>query len=300
MQQDTSQTEQHRQQRSPRRCQGVITSFEPDLGYGFIKSADGRSVRFDVRALVNSADEEKLADGQKVSFERRPSPKGCRAAKLKLMQKPSGSDAFDPEELYLTTDHFERYQGDVRKPFKILAEASDFYIEVRDRDLQKAKLRLEDAADLIGANAMHSVKYWTTTGSEPGWGKGTHHFSEHNYSGIPCYVGCKSIKGRTAAREIPFDLNKRAHKFVLERGPEPRKPYKLFYGLALACFAIAFISFQETGRYFADFGLAGGIAGTIIFIVIAALLHPGYGTAPYSIKMKEGATVPPELAHIKR
>lgn len=202
--------------------------------------------------------------------------------------------SFKQEERFFTPEHFERYQGAVRKPFEILAEASDFYVEVRDRDLQKAKARLEEACALIGANALHSVRYWTTTGREAGRGRGIHRFTVHHYRGEPCFVGCPNPKGRTAARDVPFDLNERAHLFVRQRAPEPKDHSKIFKFLALAFFLLAFGSLSVFSRSLGEPGFFAGMIAMAVCIVAAALLSPGYGTAPYSIKLKEGAVLQEE------
>jgi CspA family cold shock protein len=58
---------------------GTIKKVVSDRGFGFIAADDGKEYFFHRNSLLSSLDFDRLAGGEKVSFEIEQSPKGPRA-----------------------------------------------------------------------------------------------------------------------------------------------------------------------------------------------------------------------------
>ena len=61
---------------------GTIKRIVRDRGFGFLRDEAGQDWFFH-RSGVSSGEFEKLAEGQRVSFEEEPSPKGPRATNIR-------------------------------------------------------------------------------------------------------------------------------------------------------------------------------------------------------------------------
>jgi len=62
---------------------GTIKKVIADRGFGFITAEDGKDYFFHRGALDSSLDFDRLAGGERVTFEVESSPKGPRAARVK-------------------------------------------------------------------------------------------------------------------------------------------------------------------------------------------------------------------------
>ena len=62
---------------------GTVTRVVSERGFGFIAAGDGKQYFFHRSGLEPSLDFDRLAGGEKVSFEVEASPKGPRAAKVR-------------------------------------------------------------------------------------------------------------------------------------------------------------------------------------------------------------------------
>ena len=64
--------------------EGTIKKIVADRGFGFIASEDGKEYFFHRTGLDSSVNFDSLAGGESVSFEIEPSPKGPRAARVRV------------------------------------------------------------------------------------------------------------------------------------------------------------------------------------------------------------------------
>ena len=62
---------------------GTVTRVVSERGFGFIAAGDGKQYFFHRSGLEPSLDFDRLAGGEKVSFEVEASPKGPRAVKVR-------------------------------------------------------------------------------------------------------------------------------------------------------------------------------------------------------------------------
>ena len=62
---------------------GTIKKVVADRGFGFITAADGKEYFFHRSGLEPSLDFDRLAGGERVTFEIESSPKGPRAARVR-------------------------------------------------------------------------------------------------------------------------------------------------------------------------------------------------------------------------
>ena len=106
-----------------------------------------------------------------------------------------------------------------------------------------AKEDLINKANLIGANAIFYTKYYKTTGSEAGTGRGIHHFTIHNYAGRAMNIGKKSPNGKYSAQDLTF-INKQASElkdYYKNKNKKSRKYRIIFWLIIILIFIKHFI-----------------------------------------------------------
>lgn len=81
--------------------QGIVTSFMPDKGYGFIRGEDGRDYFVHASAIAHG---EVIFDRQKVAFTGEPTPKGYRAVDVVPGARPPtlGHAYEEPRDFIMT------------------------------------------------------------------------------------------------------------------------------------------------------------------------------------------------------
>lgn len=72
-----------------------------------------------------------------------------------------------------------------------------------------------DGAKYVGANSLINLEYYKTTGSEAGTGRGTYHYTIHNFQGRVVTLAKRNSKGNYRADELS-GLNQRAEALKKE------------------------------------------------------------------------------------
>ena len=226
--------------------EGTISSFLPGKGYGFLRGDDGRDYfvhRNDViepRAVV---------EGQRVVFEESATPKGYRARRVRPV-------ALTEAVRYALPDEVLTSRGATLKGWEVLVR-SHWIVGGSSRDSSDAAMRiLREHALQVGATAVLEVEYSKTRGAEPGSGRGTHHFTIHNFHGRPVVVGKPSIHGVHQLGSL-IGLNGRAA--ALKR----KLVAKTLQCRNWAMLAVACILGAAGYRGFA----VGGFIGSFLFVV---------------------------------
>lgn len=181
---------------------GVITTFLPEKGYGFIKGADGRDYYFRESAFGNVADRKLITEMAGVEFEQVASPKGYKAKNCILISNE------EVKTYYVPSDCPTSKTGTLRG-WDII-EYGDWVIHSSERESpEAARKMLFYYANRVKANALVDVEYYKTQGEEPGTGRGTHYYTIHNFSGRMVTAARKSVDGTYRLEEL-YGLNQRA------------------------------------------------------------------------------------------
>lgn len=165
--------------------EGIVNSFLPSKGYGFLRGDDGRDYFVHHSDIVG---EHAVIEGQRVAFEESVTPKGYRARRVCPVKLAGATGYVLPEDV-LTTRHT------TIKGWEVLVE-SCWVVGGSSRESPDAAMRtLQERARRIGATAVLEVEYSKTRGAESGSGHGTHYFTIHHFDGRPVVVGKPSIHG---------------------------------------------------------------------------------------------------------
>lgn len=173
---------------------GTVSSFLPAKGYGFVRGDDGRDY-FLHQADLDQADDTPI-EGQRITFEETATPKGYRARRVKAL------DAVGPV-LYLMPDTVvQTRESEIRGWETLQVSLWRVHGSSRESPDDAKALMLERVASL-GATGAVLVRYYKTTGSEAGTGRGTHHYTIHNFSAHPVIVGRASTQGTRTKDQLP-------------------------------------------------------------------------------------------------
>jgi len=181
---------------------GTIKTYLPEKKYGFIKGDDGKDYFFHKNEFSNPVHAANLCEEAFVSFEQQATPKGYRARICSLV---------DPSEVltYVTPDDFITSRTSNVTGWEII-ERAGWIIHGTSRDSpDAARADARTKASWLDANALIEFNYYKTTGSEAGTGRGTHHFTIHNFRGRPVTLAKRNSRGRYRAQELS-GLNERA------------------------------------------------------------------------------------------
>jgi len=165
--------------------EGTVRSFLPTKGYGFVRGDDGNDYFLHEQDMPKG-----LAPhpGQRVTFEETATPKGYRARRVQpLLATPTGR--------YVVPGQIIETKGAEFPDWEILESIPWYIIGTSRASPDAARLDLRGRAREIGANAVTLVEYFKTTGSEAGTGRGTHHFTVHNFLAAPVVVGRATHSG---------------------------------------------------------------------------------------------------------
>jgi len=181
---------------------GTVTSYLSDKNYGFIKGEDGKDYFFHDSSLKDKKDINKLCEDLILEFEQKSTPKGYSALNISLLDNNITLKYNLPDTVYIS-------KKDGIKGWEVIEESDWIITGTSSESPDSAKEDLINKANLIGANAIFYTKYYKTTGSEAGTGRGIHHFTIHNYAGRAMNIGKKSPNGKYSAQDLTF-INKQA------------------------------------------------------------------------------------------
>lgn len=181
---------------------GTIRTYLPEKQYGFIKGDDGKDYFFHESEFQDKSHIGNLCEEAFVCFEQKATPKGYKAKNCALIN-PSEVHAFAVPDEFITS------RSDSVKGWDVI-EHGRWIVHGTSRDSPDAARRdVVDNAKRIGANALISLEYYKTTGSEAGTGRGTHHYTIHNFRGRAVTLGKRNSKGGYSKDDL-LGLNERA------------------------------------------------------------------------------------------
>lgn len=149
---------------------GVVKSFMPAKGFGFIQGDDGKSYFVHQNAVTDGS---VLADGQKVAFEGEPSPKGYRALRV-----VPGEPLPPPTTVYSEPDSFVWARSELPRGMAVVFWISDG-AWAESRRPAEARDMLTRIARQQGANAVVNVR----TDTYSAWGGGNYYYTMHRFVG---------------------------------------------------------------------------------------------------------------------
>jgi cold shock CspA family protein len=182
--------------------QGCVSHISKEKGWGFINGTDGYKYFFHVSSLTDSTFNQ-LVEGTVLEFIADENDKGLVAKQIKLIN-------LTPPETYDIRFGIQFSKSNQVADHEVI-DISDWYVTGSGRGApDNAKQQALQRAQLVGANAVLNWHYFTSVGSEPGAGKGTHHYTIHHYRGRLAIVGRKNPNGKYQKSELQGTLNKKA------------------------------------------------------------------------------------------
>lgn len=148
---------------------GVVRSFMPEKGFGFIQGDDGRSYFVHIRNVEGG----ELFDGQSVVFEGQPGPKGYRAVRVKPGERPP-----PPGYAHESPNHFIWTRDSKARGFDTIFTFGSGWAESNNPN--EARALLEKASMGRGGNAVlnvHLEKYSRSDGCS------NYHYTVHRFTG---------------------------------------------------------------------------------------------------------------------
>ena len=215
---------------------GTVTSYLSDKNYGFIKGEDGKDYFFHDSSLKDKKDINKLCEDLILEFEQKATPKGYSALNISLLDNNITLKYNLPDTVYIS-------KKDGIKGWEVIEESDWIITGTSSESPDSAKEDLINKANLIGANAIFYTKYYKTTGSEAGTGRGIHHFTIHNYAGRAMNIGKKSPNGKYSAQDLTF-INKQASElkdYYKNKNKKSRKYRIIFWLIIILIFIKHFI-----------------------------------------------------------
>lgn len=181
---------------------GTIKTYLPEKQYGFIKGDDGKDYFFHESEFREKSHIGSLCEEAFVSFEQQATPKGYKAKNCALINSSEVQSFVVPDEFITSRSNSVRGWD--------IVEHGRWVVHGTSRDSPDvAKRDVIDSATRIGANALINLEYYKTTGSEAGTGRGTHHYTIHNFRGRAVTLAKRNSKGNYRADELS-GLNERA------------------------------------------------------------------------------------------
>ena len=216
---------------------GTVTSYLSDKNYGFIKGEDGKDYFFHDSSLKDKKDINKLCEDLILEFEQKATPKGYSALNISLLDNNITLKYNLPDTVYIS-------KKDGIKGWEVIEESDWIITGTSSESPDSAKEDLINKANLIGANAIFYTKYYKTTGSEAGTGRGIHHFTIHNYVGRAMNIGKKSPDGKYSVQDLTL-INKKASElkdYYKNKNKKSRK-YRIIFWLIIILIFIKYFIF---------------------------------------------------------
>ncbi len=171
---------------------GTISTYLEEKQYGYIKGDDNRDYWFH-QSSVDKKD--KIIDGTLVDFEPQAKPNGYAASEIKIKIDNREVKYLLPDDVFISKDK-------TVKGWETIDKAQWVIIGSSRHSPDEARNLMKQRAKMLRVNALTGVKYSKTTGKEAGTGYGTHHYTIHNFMGIPTNIGKKSLVGTVKEEDL--------------------------------------------------------------------------------------------------
>lgn len=174
---------------------GTIRTYLPEKKYGFIRGDDGKDYFFHAAEFRDKRQQAKILDEALVSFDQHATPKGYQALNCSLLNPANFLTYTVPDEFLTSkTNHVQGWE---------VLELGAWLVHGSSRESPDAARQITiERARRIGANALIELAYHKTTGSEPGSGRGIHHFTIHNFRGRLVMLGKRNSRGKYKANDL--------------------------------------------------------------------------------------------------
>lgn len=181
---------------------GTIKTYLPEKKYGFIKGDDGKDYFFHENEFIKKNQISRLCEEVYVNFDQQATPKGYKATNCTLI---------NPSEVstYVIPDEFIASRLNGVRGWEVVEHGQWIVHGTSRNSPDEAKRNVINNARRISANALINLEYYKTTGSEAGTGRGTHHFTIHNFRGRAVILAKRNSKGNYRVNELS-GLNHRA------------------------------------------------------------------------------------------
>lgn len=148
---------------------GVVRSFMAEKGFGFIQGDDGRSYFFHIKSVEGG----ELVDGQAVTFEGQPSPKGYKAVRVKPGERPP-----PPGYAYESPNRFIWTRDTTARGFDTIFTFGSGWAESNNPN--EARALLEKASMDRGGNAVLNVQLEKYSRND---GCSNYYYTMHRFTG---------------------------------------------------------------------------------------------------------------------
>lgn len=251
---------------------GKITILNKEKQFGIIKDLQHNEFEFDFKDYLGDVNELKI--GLLLNFE---STEQRKAKKCSLKKTEHKKENFEqkynePDVIYISKgSEVNGWETLEKSGYRITASgAGDPSLVAED---------LKNKAKILNANAIIHYEYYKTTGSEPGTGRGTHYYTIHNYTGIPCNIGksTKNNNGRTKDQIIK-DIDLIAEKLEDRYKKEYREKIisHIFAAIFVLILTVASCVLLPSG-----INVVAGIIGAVITITLIRVKYDGWWLKRY-------------------
>ena len=235
---------------------GIINTWLPEKGYGFIKGDDGKDYYFNIRDLQEKSHISALAEALPIAFDQQATPKGYRARKSRLL-------ALAAEIRYITPEHFMISRNDHIKGWEIMESGAWIVFASSASSPDDAREATIAFAQKTGANALLRLKYAQSTGSEPSEnGKGTHYYTIHHFSGVIATLAKRHGQGKLTQEDLS-GLNARAASLYEEWQDEHASRGRWSWIGVLLMLVMGYLSFVSFGSGYWPIGIICALVALI-------------------------------------
>jgi cold shock CspA family protein len=248
---------------------GTIKTYLPEKQYGFIKGDDGKDYFFHESEFINKKHISNICEEAFVQFDQQATPKGYKAKKCSLLDSSEVLTYVTPSE-FITSKN-----KDINGWDKI--EDGNWIIYGSSSDSpEHAKDILKYRAEKIGANAIVDLRYYKTTGEEPGKGRGTHYYTIHNFHGRIATLAKKNSTGELKKENL-LGANQKAQELKVQYDKENKfNSRKMLIIWSLTILSL-FIGYGLHKFQLVDIGDLLPIGGILIFVAFIFGRTSDYG-----------------------
>ena len=151
------------------RITGVVRSFMPERGFGFIRGNDGRDYFVHRKSVAGG----ELVDGQQVEFDGMPGPKGYKAVSV-----IPGDLPLEPGQAYESPNRFIWTQDAEPRGFQVIFTLGNGWSE--SNNPHEARAGLERICQERGGNAVLNVRLEKSSRQQ---GCSNYYYTMHRYTG---------------------------------------------------------------------------------------------------------------------